>query len=121
MSASQCIFCRISAGEIPCRQVYATSTVLAFHDIQPQAPTHILLIPRLHIATLNDFPIEQRGLAADLIAATQQIVRDLGLATRGYRVIINTNADAGQEVFHLHWHICGGQPLGKMLTINRAQ
>lgn len=113
---NDCLFCRISAGTIPCRQVFASDTVLAFHDIHPQAPIHILVIPRAHIATLNDFPDNAPTLAADLVAATQQIVREQGLTERGYRVIINTNADAGQEVFHLHWHILGGKPLGRMIN-----
>lgn len=111
-----CIFCQIVAGAIPAHLVYQSETVIAFPDLHPQAPTHILIVPKQHIATMNEFPVTEAGLAADLIRAVQAIAIQCEVATTGYRLIVNTGRNAGQEVFHLHWHLFGGRPLGPLLA-----
>lgn len=107
-----CLFCRIAAGEIPSTIVYQDAQMLAFKDITPQAPTHILLIPRRHISTLNDLAPEDDGLVGEMTRRAAAIAKENGLADRGYRVLFNCNADAGQTVFHIHLHLVGGRRLG---------
>jgi histidine triad (HIT) family protein len=104
---AQCLFCRIARGEIPAKVVYETPELLAFRDIGPKAPTHVLVIPRQHIATLND--VTDPGLVGRLVMAAADVARREGLSDRGYRAVINTNADGGQTVFHLHVHVLGGR------------
>jgi histidine triad (HIT) family protein len=108
--APDCLFCRIVRGEISAKLVAEDEHCVAFRDINPQAPTHVLVIPREHIPSLN----EARDAAAigrlSLMAA--RIARDEGLAERGYRTVVNTNADAGQTVFHVHLHLLGGRRMG---------
>lgn len=111
---ADCIFCRISEGQVPCQTVFESDTVIAFPDLHPQAPVHVLIMPRQHIATLNELPANS-PLAAELFQAIQAIARQTGVAESGYRVIANTNRDGGQEVFHLHLHLLGGQSLGPMV------
>lgn len=112
--ASDCIFCKIVAGEIPASKVYEDDQVLVFHDIAPVAPVHVLLIPKKHIAALQDLGEEDRGLMGSLVAAAQRVAREQGVAESGYRLLTNSGKDAGQIVFHLHWHLIGGRPLGKL-------
>ena len=107
-----CLFCRIAAGEIPSATVYEDAQMVAFKDITPQAPAHILLIPRRHISTLNDLTAEDDGLVGEMTRRAAAIAKDQGLADRGYRVLFNCNADAGQTVFHIHMHLLGGRRLG---------
>ncbi len=107
-----CLFCRIIAGEIPAAIVYQDEQLVAFKDITPQAPTHILVIPRRHIATLNDLVPEDDGLVGEMTRRAAAIAKELGLADRGYRVLFNCNAEAGQTVFHIHLHLVGGRRLG---------
>lgn len=104
-----CLFCKMVAGELKPDIVYEDETVLAFHDIQPQAPVHILLIPKQHIATLNDLADTQ--LAGHLLRIAAQLAERQGLATAGYRTVINCNSAGGQAVYHLHLHILGGRQL----------
>jgi len=104
---SDCLFCKIAAGEIPAEIVKRTDTFVAFRDINPQAPTHVLVIPTYHVASLNDARDPQ--LIGNLVAFARDLARDLGLAERGYRVVMNTNPDGGQTVFHLHVHLLGGR------------
>jgi len=104
-----CLFCRIARGEIPANIVSQDPSFVAFRDINPQAPTHVLVIPREHMATLNE--VTDEALLGALLAYARETARSLGLAERGYRLIINTNADAGQTVFHLHAHILGGRAM----------
>jgi len=106
-----CLFCRMVAGELTPAVVFETDQVLAFRDLRPQAPVHVLVIPKRHIATLEDFPEDDPGLAAALFAAVQRVAAAEGLAAGGYRTVINCRADAGQEVFHLHLHVLGGRRL----------
>ena len=109
---TDCLFCKLLAGGIPASIVYEDERVVAFRDINPQAPTHILVIPRRHIATLNDLGPDDDGLVGELVRRAAAIAREQGHAERGYRVVFNCNADAGQTVFHIHLHLVGGRKLG---------
>ena len=109
---ADCFFCRLAAGEIPASIVYEDAQLVAFKDITPQAPTHVLVIPRRHIATLNDLGPEDEALVGAMTRRAVAIAKEQGLAERGYRVLFNCNADAGQTVFHIHMHLLGGRRLG---------
>lgn len=106
-----CLFCRMVAGEIQPDVVYENERVLAFRDIRPQAKVHVLVIPKRHIPTLDDFPEDEPELANQLFAAVQEVARREGLASSGYRTVINCRGDGGQEVYHLHLHVLGGRRL----------
>ena len=106
---SDCIFCKIVAGEIPADKIYEDDRVLAFRDIDPQAPTHVLIIPKRHIPTLNDLPEADADLVGQLYLAATRVARDLGIAEGGYRTLINCNKEGGQDVFHIHLHLMGGR------------
>ena len=105
-----CLFCKIVAGEIPSNKVYEDDTILAFRDIQPQAPTHILVIPKTHISGVDGVTAENSGVVAHIFATIPQIAKAEGLVN-GYRVVSNCGHDAGQTVPHLHFHILGGKAL----------
>ena len=109
MNPTDCIFCKIVAGEIPSTQVYADEQVTAFRDINPAAPVHVLIIPNRHIASVNDLTPEDAPLMGHLLGIARQIALQEGIAESGYRLIINTGPDGGQEVDHLHLHLLGGQ------------
>lgn len=104
-----CLFCRIAAGTAPSRPVYGDDMVYAFRDINPQAPDHVLVIPRKHISTLNDLSPEDDAVMGQVVRRASLIARELGHAERGYRVVINCNAAAGQSVFHVHLHLLAGR------------
>jgi histidine triad (HIT) family protein len=104
-----CIFCRIASGQVPAALVYQDDDCAALRDLNPQAPTHVLIVPRRHIATLNDLTTEDDGLAGRMVLVAAQIARDEGVAEDGYRLVWNCNAGAGQSVFHLHLHLLGGR------------
>lgn len=104
-----CLFCKIAAGEIPARLVFQSERVLAFEDIRPQAPHHILIIPRAHYASLEEVPEGEGALLADALLAARSIARERGISASGYRVVLNTGRDSGQEVFHIHFHLLGGR------------
>ena len=106
-----CLFCRIANKELPSKMAYEDDRVIAFHDISPQAPVHVLVCPRKHIATLNDVSPEDAALLAHMFDTARRIAEQFGVAQRGYRTVINVNADAGQSVFHLHLHVIGGRKL----------
>jgi histidine triad (HIT) family protein len=108
-----CIFCRIVAGEVPSQKVHEDAAVLAFRDVRPQAPTHVLVVPKRHLASLHE--LEDAGLAGALLLAAAGVARSEGLE-QGWRLIANSRAHAGQEVEHLHLHVLGGRPLGRMLS-----
>lgn len=108
---SDCIFCRIAAGEIPATIVRDDGEILAFRDLNPQAPTHILVIPRRHIATLLDAEIADAQLLGKLQLAAIEIARAEGLDERGFRLVTNCLEEAGQSVFHLHLHLLGGRKM----------
>jgi histidine triad (HIT) family protein len=106
-----CLFCKIVAGEIPSKQVFADERVLAFRDINPQAPTHVLIIPRKHFASLREVGPEEEELLGYLHLVAARLAVSEGLA-KGYRTVINTGDDGGQTVDHLHIHLLGGRPMG---------
>lgn len=112
---SDCIFCRIAAGEIPAGIVGETDEFIAFNDINPAAPVHILVIPRRHIEALADVETLGAGAAGRLLTFVTETARAAGVADGGYRVVVNNGPDARQEVQHLHWHIIGGERLGGMV------
>ena len=107
----ECIFCKIAAGTIPCRKVYEDERVLAFEDIQPMAPVHIVIIPRKHIATLMDADSDEMADLRAMMAAAQAVARLKEVDRRGFRVVINCNEEGGQVVPHLHMHLLGGRKL----------
>lgn len=109
---TDCIFCKIAAGEIPAAKLYDDGEVLAFRDINPEAPVHLLLIPRRHISTLNDLTPSDAALISRLYLAARQLAAELGVAESGYRTVINCNRDAGQLVFHVHMHLLAGREMG---------
>ena len=108
---SDTIFGRIAAGEIPADIVYEDDDLVAFRDLSPQAPTHILIIPRKPIRTLNDVEEADAELVGRLFLAAAKVAKQLGIAEAGYRVVVNCNAVGGQTVFHLHLHLLGGRPM----------
>jgi histidine triad (HIT) family protein len=105
--ADDCVFCRIARGEIPATIVAENATCIAFRDLGPQAPVHALVIPREHVASLNE--VKSPALLADVMALAVEVARKDGIAASGYRVVFNTNADGGQTVYHLHAHVLGGR------------
>ena len=113
--SADCIFCKIARGEIPSKKVYEDEDIFAFHDIQPQAPVHFMIIPKRHIASLNEADMSQQSILGKMLAKAGELARSQGLDD-GFRTIINTGRIGRQEVYHLHMHILGGpEPLGRML------
>ena len=108
--SENCLFCRITAGEIPSSKVYEDEICFAFNDISPQAPTHILIVPREHFDSLDTAGTQHRDTIGHLLLTAAAIARSKGFADDGYRVVVNTNGDGGQTVFHLHVHLLGGRP-----------
>jgi len=106
-----CIFCRIVAGEIPARRVYEDDDVLAFADLHPQAPVHILLIPKVHIESVAHAGPEHAAVLGQLLLAGAAVARQVGVADSGYRLVTNIGEDGGQSVFHLHVHVLAGRPM----------
>lgn len=106
---TDCLFCKMVAGEIKPDKVYEDNDVLAFRDINPQAPIHLLIIPKTHIATLND--LEDHALSGKLLQTAILLAKQEGLAEEGYRTVFNCNENGGQEVFHLHMHLLGGRQM----------
>jgi histidine triad (HIT) family protein len=106
-----CLFCRIIQKKIPARIIHEDDEVLAFEDINPQAPVHILVIPKKHLPTSLDILPEDHALVGKLFQAAGAIARERGIAERGFRMVMNTNAEAGQTVYHIHLHILGGRPM----------
>jgi histidine triad (HIT) family protein len=109
MSEQDCLFCKIVDGGLPAEIVYENDSLIAFRDIDPKAPTHILLIPRRHVATMNELQDGDHSLVGQLLVAAARIAADEGLADDGYRVVMNCNEAAGQSVFHIHLHLMGGR------------
>ncbi len=106
---SDCLFCKIVSGEIPSDFIYEDDDVVAFNDVNPQAPHHFLCIPKQHIATTNDLQNEQAGIIGKLFIAAKSIANDLGVADEGYRLVMNCNQHGGQTVFHIHLHVLAGR------------
>jgi histidine triad (HIT) family protein len=107
-----CLFCRIARHELPAAILFETDDLLAFEDIRPKAPVHVLVIPKTHFASLNDAPEGSERLIGELLHAARRAAREKGVAGTGYRVVLNTGRDSGQEVPHIHFHVIGGRPLG---------
>ena len=108
---SDCLFCRIIRHEIPASIEYEDEHVLAFNDINPQAPTHVLIVPKRHIATLSDLGAEDDQLLGEIVRRAAAIAQARGIAAGGFRTVFNTNRDAGQTVFHIHLHLLGGRSM----------
>lgn len=106
-----CIFCKIADRSIPAKIVFENDNILAFEDLHPQAPTHILIIPKKHIATLNDATTQDQSLLGEVILSASAIAKDRHISSSGYRLVANTNPGAGQSVFHIHVHLLGGRTL----------
>jgi histidine triad (HIT) family protein len=106
-----CIFCKIANGDIPAEVVYEDDQVMAFRDLNPQAPLHVLVIPRKHISTINDITSEDAELLGRLYLAAREVAKEAGLAERGYRTVMNCNSEAGQSVYHLHLHVLAGRAM----------
>ena len=109
---TDCLFCKMVSGEIQPDIVYEDEDVLAFRDVNPQAPTHVLIIPKTHIATTNDLDTDNARLVGKCCLAARQVAVDEGIAERGYRLVLNCNPEAGQSVYHIHLHLLGGRPMG---------
>jgi histidine triad (HIT) family protein len=107
-----CLFCRIIAGEIPSSKVFEDSDLFAFNDTNPQAPLHVLILPKKHIATTNDVAAEDEAMIGKLVRRAAAIAREKGYEQRGYRTVLNCNSEAGQSVFHIHLHLLAGRHLG---------
>ncbi len=112
--ADTCLFCRIAAGEIPAAVVHQTDRVLAFRDITPKAPVHVLVIPKAHYETAAEMAAADPVLAGEVLAAAGAVAAAEGIEASGYRLIFNSGPDSGQEVFHVHGHVLGGQPIGPL-------
>lgn len=108
---SDCIFCKIVSGEIPAKKVFEDDELLAFDDVNPVAPVHVLVIPKQHIPTLNDVAPEHSELLGRMLSCARTLARQAGLTESGYRIVMNCMAGAGQSVFHLHAHVLGGRTL----------
>jgi histidine triad (HIT) family protein len=107
--AEDCLFCKIAAGAIPSKRVYEDEETFAFHDIAPQAPVHFLVIPKRHVATLDDLEEGDGGLMGRLVLTARRLAGEQGLSEDGYRLVINCREGAGQSVFHIHLHVLGGR------------
>lgn len=108
---NDCIFCKIIKGNLPANIIYQDKEIIAFDDIHPKAPHHKLIIPRKHIATMNDLTLEDKNLISNMMLVAQKLAIDLKIAENGYRVLLNCNPDGGQIVYHLHLHLLGGKRL----------
>ena len=109
---ADCLFCKIINREIPASIVYEDERVMAFNDIDPQAPTHVLVVPKVHIATLNDLQPGDDAIVGEVVRRAAAIAKERGIDASGFRTVFNTNRDAGQTVFHIHLHLIGGRSLG---------
>ena len=111
MDMNDCLFCKIVSGEIPCDKLYETDKLIAFRDIDPKAPTHILVIPKKHIRSINELDISDQNLAGEILLTAKEIAKIENIESSGYRTIFNTNSDGGQTVYHIHMHVMGGRQL----------
>ena len=112
----ECIFCKIINGQVPSEKVYEEDEILAFKDIQPAAPIHVLIIPKKHIATLMDIEEEDSSLMGKIIQTAKKIAKQLGIEEKGFRLIANCGPDSGQEVMHIHFHLLAGRTMGPKIV-----
>ena len=110
-AGGDCVFCRIVRKELPAKIVYEDERILAFEDIRPKAPVHVLIIPKAHFASLNEAPGGSEALLGEIVLRARAIAKEKGVGETGYRVVLNTARDSGQEVFHIHFHVLGGRRL----------
>ena len=110
-SMDDCLFCKIAAGKLPVNSVLENDELIAFHDIRPQAPTHVLIIPKKHIPTINACDNQDDKLLGRMVLAAKDIAAEAGLSEQGYRLVFNINAGGGQEVYHIHLHLLGGRQM----------
>lgn len=108
---TDCIFCKIAGKKIPARLIHEDDEIVAFHDINAQAPVHVLIIPREHIATINDAQPEHAGLIGKMVLQAKKIAKDMNISEKGYRLVLNCNWEAGQSVYHIHLHLLGGRAM----------
>ncbi len=108
---TECLFCKIIGGEVPSTIIYSDDDIVAIEDINPQAPTHVLVLPRKHIPTTLDIGDDDLELMGRCLAASNQIAREKGIDGSGFRIVLNSGADAGQSVYHIHFHLIGGRPM----------
>ncbi|MCD6459256.1 histidine triad nucleotide-binding protein [bacterium] len=106
-----CLFCKIIKGEIPCKKIYEDDQIFAFHDINPQAPVHVLIISKKHISGIPQLVIDDDALIGKIMRTAHKIAQQLNVADQGYRVVVNSGRNAGQEVFHIHFHLLGGRSM----------
>jgi histidine triad (HIT) family protein len=106
-----CLFCKIATGDIPAKIIYQDDTIIAFDDLHPQAPYHKIIIPRKHIASLNELQMEDNQLIGQMVQTASKLAKELKIADHGYRVVMNCNAGGGQTVFHIHLHLIGGRQM----------
>ncbi len=111
-----CIFCKIVAGEVPAQIIYENDHVIAFNDINPVAPVHVLIVPRIHIPSLNELEAGHTEIMGQMMLAAKEVARQQEIAEKGYRLVSNCGADAGQVVYHIHFHLLGGRPFGHSLV-----
>ena len=111
MDMNDCLFCKIVSREIPCDKLYENDKLIAFRDIDPKAPTHILVIPKKHIRSINELDISDQNLAGEILLTAKEIAKIENIESSGYRTIFNTNSDGGQTVYHIHMHVMGGRQL----------
>ncbi len=109
--SEDCLFCKIVAGEIPSEKIYEDDLVISFRDINPQAPVHLLIVPRQHVTTLNDLEADHQSLCGHLILTARKLAAEQGIDESGYRIIMNCNQEGGQTVYHIHMHVLGGRQL----------
>ncbi len=109
---NNCLFCKIIAGEIPSDKVFENENLFVFRDIDPKAPTHILIIPKEHIATTNDLDESHKNIIGEIMLTAKQLAEEEGIAESGYRTVFNCNKDGGQAVYHIHLHLLGGRQMG---------
>lgn len=107
--SENCIFCKIVSGEVPAKHVVADEHVIAFHDIRPQAPVHILIIPKKHIQTIDDIEPDDKLLIGEMFLVAKRLAREVGVSDSGYRLVLNCRRDAGQDVYHIHLHLLAGR------------
>lgn len=108
---NDCIFCKIASGAIPANKLHDSERVIAFRDLNPQGPQHLLVIPKRHIATINDLTPADAAVTGELVDVARQLATELGFAEKGYRLVFNCNADGGQSVYHIHLHLIGGRSM----------
>jgi len=113
---SDCIFCKIAQGEIPAKVVYEDEKVIAFEDIKPAAPVHVLVIPKQHIDCASNINEQNANILPDIFLAINKVAKKLGIKEKGFRIIVNSGAEGGQVVYHLHFHLLGGKTLGSLIV-----